>query len=410
MNFWENLPKPFFALAPMEDVTDVVFRQVVARAAKPDVFFTEFMNVSGFCHPMGRNSVARRLETSETDAPIIAQIWGKDPEQFAQTAAEIAQMDKFAGIDINMGCPVKDVVKTGGGSALIQNPTLAVELIQAVKEGSKNGVETNFSKDPSVAKTSFTGQQAEPSRSETNLSVSSGIYVLSSEGVESLEKSIPTPALPVSVKTRLGFSSLDEWRPWLTTLLKQNLSNLTVHLRTRKEMSKVPAHFEMIPEIVKLRDQIAPQTKLTINGDIHDRAHGMEIWRENPGLDGFMIGRGVFANPFCFERTAREHGKDELLDLLKYHLNLFDKCNNASFAGLSGESSNNSFKLDSPNKSANDEVGSFVSNRTIHKFDPLKRFFKIYVRDFDGASELRAKLMETKSTDEVRQILSEFNS
>ena len=409
MNFWEDLPKPFFALAPMEDVTDVVFRQVVARAAKPDVFFTEFMNVSGFCHPMGRNSVARRLETAETDAPIVAQIWGKDPEQFAQTAAEIAQMNQFVGIDINMGCPVKDVVKTGGGSALIQNPALAVELIQAAKEGCQAGRNNLLSDStPSDDKT-YIPDGTDRFVSERDGSACCPVNdVLATDGSD---KKLFLPNAPqISVKTRLGFSSLDEWHPWLTTLLEQNLSNLTVHLRTRKEMSKVPAHFEMIPEIVKLRDQIAPQTKLTINGDIRDRAHGMEIWRDNPGLDGFMIGRGVFANPFCFEKTPHEHGKEELLDLLKYHLDLFDQYNkDASFAGLSGESSDNSFKLDSPNKSANEEVGSFVSNRTIHKFDPLKRFFKIYARDFDGASELRAKLMETKSTDEVRQILSGLN-
>jgi tRNA-dihydrouridine synthase len=217
MNFWQQLPQPFFALAPMEDVTDVVFRQVIARATRPDVFVTEFMNVDGFCHPAGRVAVSRRLEFVESEQPIVAQIWGKDPEKFRLTAQELVRRG-FAGVDINMGCPVKKIVKSGGGAALIINPDLAKAII-ATAQGE----------------------------------------------------------LPVSVKTRLGYSKIDEWRPWLTTLLTQNLANLTVHLRTRREMSQVPAHFELIPEIVKLRDQIAPATQLTINGDIADRPQARSL-------------------------------------------------------------------------------------------------------------------------------------
>jgi tRNA-dihydrouridine synthase len=297
----------------MEDVTDVVFRQVVARAARPDVFFTEFMNIDGFCSIQGRPSVARRLEFIETEQPIVAQIWGSDPEKFSLTATEIARRG-FAGIDINMGCPDKKVVKSGGGSALIARTDLAIEIIAATK----------------------------------------------------------TSGLPVSVKTRLGYSSVDEWRPWLTTLLEQNLANLTVHLRMKKEMSKVPAHHELIPDIVELRDQIAPATKLTINGDIADRLQGRSLQEKFPGVDGFMIGRGVFQNPFCFEAEPREHSRAELFDLLNYHFDLFDK-------------------------------------HGARKFDPLKRFFKIYVKDFPGAADLRAKLFECKTTAEVRKVLNQFS-
>jgi tRNA-dihydrouridine synthase len=309
MNFWESLPQPFFALAPMEDVTDLVFRRVVARAGRPDVFFTEFMNVDGFCHDQGRESVARRLEFSPTEQPIVAQIWGSNPEKFSLTAAEIAHLG-FAGVDINMGCPDKKVVKSGGGAALIASSELAANIIDAAKSG----------------------------------------------------------GLPVSVKTRLGYSRVDEWRPWLTTLLEQNLANLTVHLRTKKEMSKVPAHHELIPGIVALRDQIAPATKLTFNGNIADRLQARSLQEKFPGVDGWMIGRGVFANPFCF--TDHQPSREDLFDLLNYHLDLFDK-------------------------------------NQPRKFDPLKRFFKIYVKDFPGAAELRARLFECKTTVEIRKILKD---
>lgn len=312
MNFWSELPRPFFILAPMEAVTDVVFRHVVASAARPDVFFTEFTNASSYASPAGIHSTRGRLASTSDEHPMVAQIWGTRPEEFAFMARGLADMG-YKGIDINMGCPDKTVVKGGGGSGLIRTPELAAQLIASAKEG----------------------------------------------------------GLPVSVKTRLGYSATSEWRDWLTHILQQDVVNLTIHLRTRKEMSKVPAHYDLIPEIKKLRDEIAPQTLLTINGDVEDRQHGLELV-EKYGVDGIMIGRGVFHNPFAFETTAREHSREELLDLLRLHLDLFDK---------------------------------YSSELEPRKFEPLKRFFKIYIRDFPGASELREQLMHTKSTDDVRALL-----
>lgn len=316
-NLWNELPKPFFALAPMEAVTDVVFRHVITHAAEPDLFFTEFVNVSSYCSEKGITSTRGRLAFTDDEQPIIAQIWGNKPDEFAKMSIGLAEMG-YRGIDINMGCPDKAVVRNCSGSALIRTPDLAGELIQATKAS----------------------------------------------------------GLPVSVKTRLGDNKLEGWQDWIGFLLKQDIANLSVHLRTRKEMSKVSAHFELIPEIVKLRDEIAPQTLLTINGDIRDRQHGMEIV-EQYGVDGIMIGRGVFNNPFAFEIEKREHTRDELLQLLNLQLDLHDKY---------------SVELEP------------------RKFDPLKRFFKIYIRGFNGASELRTQLMLTKSTDEVRAILEVVNA
>lgn len=313
MNFWQYLSKPFFILAPMEAVTDVVFRHVIARAARPDVFFTEFTNASSYCSPAGTHSTRGRLTFTADEQPMVAQIWGSKPEEFAQMALGLKEMG-FAGIDINMGCPVKNVVKSGG-SYLIRQPELASELIAAAK----------------------------------------------------------TSGLPVSVKTRLGYTSTDEWREWLTHLFKQDIANLSIHLRTRKEMSKVPAHLELIPDIKNLRDEIAPQTLLTINGDIRDRQHG-EALVEKYGIDGVMIARGVFHNPFAFETESKVHTKAELIGLLHLHLDLFD---------------------------------TYSRELEPRRFEPLKRFFKIYIRDFPGASELREQLMQTKTTEEVRYALAQ---
>jgi tRNA-dihydrouridine synthase len=316
-NFWRELPRPFFILAPMEDVTDVVFRHVVSEAARPDVFFTEFTNSESYCHPNGRQSVRGRLTFTEDEQPIVAHIWGDKPEYFREMSIGMAK-EGFRGIDINMGCPVANVAGNGKGSGLIRRPEVAAELIKAAKAG----------------------------------------------------------GLPVSVKTRLGYTEVDEWRSWLKHLLEQDIVNLSIHLRTKKEMSKVDAHWELIPEIKKLRDEVAPHTLLTINGDIPDRQTGLELV-EKYGVDGVMIGRGIFNNPFAFEEEKKEHSSKELLDLLRLHLDLFDQ---------------------------------YTTEFEPRSFKPLRRFFKIYVREFRGASELRNQLMETQTTDEVRQLLDQFDN
>lgn len=314
-NFWQELPKPFFVLAPMEDVTDLVFRHVVAEAGRPDVFFTEFTNSESYCHPEGIKSVRGRLTFTEDEQPIVAHIWGDNPENFRKMSIGMAELG-FKGIDINMGCPVPNVAGRGKGSGLILRPDVAAELIEAAKAG----------------------------------------------------------GLPVSVKTRLGYKEIDEWKEWLTHILKQDIANLSIHLRTRKEMSAVDAHWELIPEIKALRDEIAPNTLLTINGDIPDRQVGLEL-AEKYGIDGVMIGRGIFKNPFAFEKEPKEHSPEEYLDLLKLQLDLQDKYAEELPRSMSG----------------------------------LHRFFKIYVKGFRGAGELRNQLMNTKSTDEVRALLISFN-
>ena len=311
MNIWDNLPTPFLILAPMEGVTDIMFRQVIAHAGRPDLFFTEFTNVSSYASDKGRHNALERLEIAPSDDPIIAQIWGKNPDHFSETCRALSSLG-FSGVDLNYGCPDKHVNKAGGGAAMIRTPDLAIECLRNAKKST---------------------------------------------------------SLPVSVKTRLGWSDPDEYRTWLPVLLSEHPAALTVHLRTRKEMSKVPAHYELISEIIKLRDTISPATKLIINGDIKDRAHALELHAKHPEVDGFMIGRGVFANPYCF--TNHTPTQEELMELLKIHLNLYEK----------------------------------QSQKYYISYETLKHFFKIYVNNFPGAKELRTKLMETHSVSEAHDII-----
>lgn len=319
-DFWQQLKKPFFVLAPMEDVTDTVFRRVIKHAGMPDVFFTEFTNVEGLFSE-GASFVSRRLKFTQDEHPLIAQIWGLNPEAYYKAAMLLVEQG-FDGIDINMGCPVKDVTSKGACSALIKNPSLAKELIQAVKAGINDQMKDE-------------------------------------------EKQIP-----LSVKTRIGFNTI-QTTEWIGFLLEQDIDALTVHGRTAKEMSKVPAHWDEIGKAVQLRNSMKKQTVIIGNGDIKSLAEGREKAKEH-GIDGIMIGRGVFENAWIFNEAVDPTmiSIKERLNLLSYHMGLYEN--------LEGD------KL---------------------PFQTLKKYFKIYIRDFDGAGEMRTKLMETNSLDEAKRVL-----
>jgi tRNA-dihydrouridine synthase len=326
MNFKE-LPKPFFVLAPLDDVTDTVFRRVIAGCAPPDLYFTEFVNVDGLQSP-GRPKLLKKLRFTPTEQPLIAQIWGKTPENFYKTARQIADGTfasgfglpediNFAGVDLNMGCPDKNVVKNGTCSALINDRTLAKEIIDAAREGLDS-------------------------------------------------------RLSLSVKTRLGFGEID--LSWPEFLLKRKLNMLTIHGRTRKEMSKVPAHWNEIGKVRELRDSIAPDTLLVGNGDVRDRRHGLEL-AEKYGLDGIMIGRGIFEDPFAFAGDSPwpSYTAEQRIALYQKHVELFAET---------------------------------WQNRE-RPIQTLNKFCKIYINGFDRAKELREQLMRADSTDELLELLKE---
>lgn len=322
----EQLPKPFFVLAPMDDVTDTVFRQIVAECSVPDLSFTEFVNVDGLQSP-GRPRLLKKLQFVGSEKNLIAQLWGLKPENFQKTAQQIAdgtfarelglpEGSNFVGIDLNMGCPAKSEVKSGACSALIKNPDLAVEIIKATQAGA--------------------GEK-----------------------------------LPVSVKTRLGFNEVDFG--WHETLLKQNLSMLTIHGRTRKEMSKVPAHWDDIGRVRELRDRLAPQTLIVGNGDVESRAQGLGLAKKYK-LDGIMIGRGIFHDPFIFAEDSpwEAFTKEQRVALYRRHVTLF--------------------------------AATWTSDA--RHVATLNKFCKVYISGFDGAKELREELMGAGSTAELLQLLA----
>lgn len=298
----------------MDDVTDTVFRQIVAECAPADLYFTEFVNVDGLQSP-GRERLIHKLQFNRKERPICAQIWGLNPQNFYRTTKELMKMG-FDGVDINMGCPVRTVIKNGACAGLINNRPLAEEIISAVKKAA--------------------GKH-----------------------------------FPVSVKTRVGFSSVD--LSWIEFLLAQKLDLLSIHGRTAKQLSKVPANWDLIGRVRQMRDTLSPSTLIVGNGDVVNRAHGLQLSKKYR-LDGIMIGRGVLADPFAFSSKSpwRQWSKQQKVGLYRQHVELFTK------TWQSGE----------------------------RRIETLNKFCKLYINGFEGAKELRERLMETHNSKELLRLLT----
>jgi nifR3 family TIM-barrel protein len=317
-NFWQEIKSPVFSLAPMEDVTDTVFREIVMGMAAPGnlhVVFTEFTSVEGMNHPVGRERVSERLIVNESERillkemgiKLVAQIWGRNPEIYANIAKHISDNYDFDGIDINMGCPVKKVFKIGACSALIGEPGLAKEIILATKEAT---------------------------------------------------------SLPVSVKTRTGIKQ-HQTEAWISELLEVDPAAIILHGRTQRMQSDGDASWEEITKAVELKNQLKPHIPFHGNGDVFSYEKGLQRIQET-GVDGVMIGRGIFQNPWFFDPSKTEITKEERIGKLLAHTRLFEQ----TWGG-------------------------------IKNFNILKRFYKIYLNSFPGAAKLRADLMEVKDYQEV---------
>lgn len=317
MNFWAKIQRPIFILAPMYGVTDTVFRQIVVSTGKPHVFFTEFVPVDALLSS-GFEKTLESLKFTESERPIVAQIWGDNPQNFYKVAGLLNKMG-FDGIDINMGCPDKNVIKKNAGSALIKNPKLANEIIYATMKGAKG--------------------------------------------------------LPVSVKTRIGFSKLDT-ENWVRDLLQTPISALILHLRSVSEMSKVPAHWEEIQKAVKIRNSIKSKTLIIGNGDVKSLAEARDKCSEYK-IDGVMIGEGIFENVWLFNEgiDIQKISPRKKMRLLTKHLALFKRT-------YKGEK----------------------------HFELMKKFVKCYVNNYKGAFVSRERLMQTRSLDELIQATQTLSS
>ncbi|OGZ04302.1 MAG: hypothetical protein A2604_00845 [Candidatus Liptonbacteria bacterium RIFOXYD1_FULL_36_11] len=315
LGFWKKLKKPILALAPMADVTDSAFRQVILKRGKPSIFFTWFVSADGLSSKKGKKNLLKDLYFTESERPIVAQIFGAKPENIFQ-AAKLVKKLGFDGLDINMGCPDKKILKQGAGGALIKNPALAKEIILAAQKGAGN--------------------------------------------------------LPISVKTRLGFDS-DILNEWLLTILKTNPAAITIHARTVKELSGVPARWERIGEAVKIRNKYKSNALIIGNGDVKDLKDAFQKAKKYKA-DGIMLGRSAFGNPWIFnEKIKKENlSREKIFQALLEHALLFKK----------------------------------IYPR--RNFAVMKKHFASYISGFSGAKEIRSRLMESKTASESVSVLKSF--
>lgn len=324
MNFWKTLPKPIFVLAPMADVTDTAFRRVIAKYGKPDVTWTEFVSADGLVRATeeGKRKLMKDLIYTEAERPIVAQLFSANPENMRQ-AAKLCKELGFDGIDINMGCPDKSIEKQGAGAAMMKDYGKARAIIGAAKEGADG--------------------------------------------------------IPVSVKTRVGYNK-DELDVWLPELLAENPAVITVHARTRKEMSKVPAQWNYVKRAVAIRNTLQSDTLIFGNGDALSLEDAQRKVDET-GCDGVMLGRAIFGNPWLFARPQVVINREDketvkhVLEVMVEHTKLFEE-----YLG------------------------------DVKNFAVMKKHYKAYVNGWDGAKELRMKLMEANSSNEVESIVTEYLS
>jgi nifR3 family TIM-barrel protein len=265
-DFWKKLKKPIFALAPMSNVTDDAFRQMLLILGRSDVFWTEFVSVDGL-FSKGKERLLKMLEFDKKEHPIVAQVFGREPELFEKAAVLVRKLG-FDGIDINMGCPSGDIQKQGSGAALIKNPKLAKEIIRATLRGAQ-------------------GKQKN---------------------------------IPVSVKTRLGHKVID--LKWISAILEEKPACLAVHFRTEAEGFKGRAHWEMAGKIIKLRDKVSPETLILGNGDVKSLEEAKKLAKET-GVDGVMIGRAAVSNPWFF--IGKIPAPPQRLTAIIKHAEIFEK-------------------------------------------------------------------------------------
>ncbi len=356
LGFWQKLPRPFFALAPMADVTDPAFRRLVAKYSRhgqpeggPDVFWTEFVSANGLSHEVGRAALMRDLEYTEGERPIVAQLFTADPNTMRK-AAQLCHELGFDGIDINMGCPDRTIEKQGAGACMIKTPDVAVAVIRAAKEGAGD--------------------------------------------------------IPVSVKTRVGYSKV-EIEEWIPKLLAENIAALTIHARTRKELSAVPADWSRIKRVVEIRNQMNVPTLIIGNGDVMTIEDGLHKAKET-GCDGIMIGRAIFGNPWLFDRRRR------ILQKGTWKTSWIAKVLPGFIARKlrGGDARYTVSEVDTKEK-----LNVFIKHCELYEqllgdiksFSIMKKHFKAYINGFPGAKELRVEIMEQgNNAKEVRRIIEAF--
>ncbi len=342
----------------MADVTDVAFRRMIAKYSAhtradgtvggPDVMWTEFVAADGLVRatPEGKQKLMADLLYAEEERPVVAQLFTRNVDHM-EYAAKLCLELGFDGIDINMGCPAGAIIDQGCGAAMIKTPELAVAVIRAAKRGAQSDA----------------------------------------------------GGIPVSVKTRLGYNT-DQVEEWIPVLLAEQPAALTVHARTRKDMSKVPARWERLSRVVELRNELSPDTLIIGNGDVLSMADARSKVAAS-GVDGAMVGRALFGNPWFFHPTTALPLRMKALPTHGVALEDISAAD-ASDTGVQYVTIPERLRV------MIEHSYLFCELLPFKNFAVMKKHYKAYVNGFPGAVPLRIKLMEQDSPEAVEQVVSDF--
>jgi tRNA-dihydrouridine synthase len=363
MNFWRDIPKPIIGLSPMDGVTDASFRFITAKYGPPDVTVTEFVNVEAALY--APHTLIRDLAYSEIERPVVAQIYGHTPELFYKVAHVIGELG-FDGLDINMGCPAKTVASKGSGAGLILKPELAQSIIRAARQGTEDWSAGQTLDDLSL----------QPALIQ-------GVLELNRRRSDR-ETSRARRAIPVSVKTRLGYDDVVV-EEWIRTLLEERPAAITLHGRTLKQQYKGNADWDAIARAVEIAGD--SDTLILGNGDLRDMGEVYRRVRETH-VDGVLIGRAAQGEPWIFR--AKELVKQALRS----------QCREMIHAAPVSLAERFQVMLEHGHH--------FAGHTQIHSFVGMRKHLAWYCKGSRGAAELRAQMVRVRDIDEVGALLRAY--
>ncbi|MBD0315136.1 MAG: tRNA-dihydrouridine synthase [Nitrospiraceae bacterium] len=362
MNFWPLLPRPIIGLSPMDGVTDASFRAIIAREGKPDVSFTEFTHVHDICR--GPEFLLETLIYSEMERPMVAQLYGKDPDLFYQATHAVCELG-FDGVDINMGCPSKSVASSGSGAGLIKTPELARAIIQATRRGLED-----WAGGQTLEQVGF-----KPCRI-------AALHRLN----ERRGAAVPVARrlLPLSVKTRLGYDTVAV-EPWVEQLLLEQPALISLHGRTLQQMYRGAADWEAIRRAAALASGTG--TLLLGNGDVHSLEEAGQRVRET-GVDGVLIGRAVLGAPWLFD--GKEHAR--------------------ALAWRQGDESGVRLPISLDRRFAVllEHARQFQGLLGPRQFHRMRKHLGWYCKGFPHAAALRARMFRVSSVEELESVVAAY--
>jgi tRNA-dihydrouridine synthase len=383
VSFWHDMAQPIIGLSPMDGVTDPAFRFIVASHGKPDVQFTEFINVDEVCH--GGDAVWSQLRYDEIERPIVAQIYGADPDKFYQVAQVVCELG-FDGVDINMGCPSKNVSARGCGAALIRNPPLAREIIRAVHAGVNDWA---------------AGHRLDAIGLRPRVVHKVQALVSQRAGAGA---TIHRP-IPVSVKTRLGYDAV-VIEDWVAVLAEERPEAISIHGRTLAQMYRGRADWDAIGRAAKVVRETG--TLVLGNGDVESMADLARKVRETH-VHGVLIGRGALGNPWVFRSKAWAKAQAKNPSPLPSPgepVALEDATGHGE--GENGEQSHHLFipvPLQERFRVALEHARYFESLGGSSRFSAMRKHLGWYCTGFFKAAEIRSHMFRATCSQDVERIL-----